>query len=415
MNADMVAKWERGTKTPSRRYRELLGWLYGMDQPLPAAGADASLPGRTAASYEQRALVETFEGILLVVDQLGAAALVLQPRIMTVWRDEIIRRRLFMKLAALGPTIALDASLTDRSAEKPSREAVARLDELAGRYHGLYHSISPSILIAPVVTHLETLKDLLSQNMPAVMRRQLLSNKAEVATLAGRISFFDLSDTTAGRGYFHLALECALGANDHCQAAAALGHMAFLPASERNQAAALDYLARAGEHLREWPNGPMSSWLAAVESEVQANLGSAGAADAAVERARMALDAKGLNESLRWFDYFDRVRLDGFAGYAALRSGKVDLARQSLQGALAGLPPEAVKQRAVYMCDLASVELRGGDLEHACAVAGNAVDQLRQAGYATASDRIKAFRTAVRPWQSSSAVRLFDEQLTSVA
>ena len=59
----------------------------------------------------------------------------------------------------------------------------------------------------------------------------------------------------------------------------------------------------------------------------------------------------------------------------------------------------------------ATVELRGGDLDHACRIAD---DQLRDAGYATGANRLHEFRAAVDPWKTAQAVRMLDEQLLTL-
>lgn len=416
VNADMVAKWERGEKTPSRRYRELLGSLFEPNWSHRHAGAAAMWPsqGPAAIELQQQTLVDSMDGVLSFLDELGSAAGVLQPRIINVWRDEVIRRRVLLKLAALAPAAALHSASVEQEPVRPSREVVDRLDDLAVRYRSLYHSIAPATLVTPVMAHLETLTDLLGQKMTPAMRRHLFANKADVATIAGRLAFFDLSNSLGGRSYFHLALESAISAGDHLRAAAALGHMAFVPASERNLDTALGYLSAAEGHLLKQPYGPLRSWLAAVEAEIQANAGSAAAAEDAVDRARTALGIGGFEEP-PWFDYYDSVRLAGFAGYVSLRAGRFDEARKSLDEALNRLPRHAVKQRAVYLCDYATVQLHDGELDDACEAAGTAIDQLNRAGYATGSERLTGFRAALAPWSNSPAVRLLDDQLAAVA
>jgi hypothetical protein len=69
--------------------------------------------------------------------------------------------------------------------------------------------------MTPVVAHLDILRDLLRQGGQASMRRRLLANRARVAVLAGRLTFFDCGDAMSGRGYFNMALEAARGADDH--------------------------------------------------------------------------------------------------------------------------------------------------------------------------------------------------------
>lgn len=104
-----------------------------------------------------------------------------------------------------------------------------------------------------------------------------------------------------------------------------------------------------------------------------------------------------------------------FAGYATLRAGQLDDARTALSDALRTLPRSAVKQRAVFLADLATVELHAGDLNHACRIAGDAAEQLHQAGYATGADRIREFRAAVDQWKTAQPVRLLDEQLAALS
>jgi ATP/maltotriose-dependent transcriptional regulator MalT len=268
--------------------------------------------------------------------------------------------------------------------------------------------------MTPVVAHLATLGDLLREDPAPTERGRLLVNRARVGTLAGRLSFFDLQDPMAARAYYSLALEAAREVGDHLQAAAALAHVAFIPAAEHGFTAALDYLHGASEQLRSAPCRPIASWLAAVESEMHTNAGNPTAALHAIDRARDALAAPGLTLELPWFDYYDATRLCGFAGYATLRAGRYDDARTELGTALSKLPRSAVKQRAVFLADLATVELHDGNLDHACKIASDAARQLHQAGYATGAGRLRDFRAALDPWKTATSVRALDEQLATL-
>jgi len=145
------------------------------------------------------------------------------------------------------------------------------------------------------------------------------------------------------------------------------------------------------------------------------NAGNPTAALTAVDRARDELAAPGLSRDLPWFDYYDATRLAGFAGYATLRAGRHAEARSELSAALGKLPRAAVKQRAVFLADLATVELHDGDLDHACTIAADAAAQLHQAGYATGAGRLRELRAALDPWQKSAPVRALDEQLATLA
>jgi tetratricopeptide (TPR) repeat protein len=248
----------------------------------------------------------------------------------------------------------------------------------------------------------------------AATRPGRIPNQARVATLAGRLAFFDLRDPLTARGHYTLALESAREAGDPLQAAGALAHMAFIPAADHGFSAALDYLRAAGDHAAKRPEGRVTSWLSAVESEIQANAGAHTPALEAIDRAREALAKPGLSADLPWFDYYDETRLSGFAGYALLRAGKHEQSRVALDESLSHLPRAAVKQRAVFLADVATVELSRGDLEQACRIAGDAAEELRQAGYAMGFSRLREFRSSVRPWAGSAHVRMLDEQLAAL-
>jgi transcriptional regulator with XRE-family HTH domain/tetratricopeptide (TPR) repeat protein len=415
INAQMVSKYERGEKCPNRMYQELFALLYGVSVDQLGLGITAKHP--PAHSPSDASLLATLGGAASVLDQLGEAGAILQPKMFETWKDELMQRRALLKVIGMTPAMTMSMAAEDSRrtrAGKPTPEIVRDLDHLADKYQQLYHSTAPAALMTPVLAHLDTIGELLRQGPAAVERRRLLVNRARVGTLAGRLAFFDLQDPMTARGYYNLSLEAAREAGDHLQAAAALGHVAFIPAAEHSYTAALDYMRGAAHHVSKQPHGPVASWLAAVESELHTNAGSPDAALGAVDRARQALDRPGLAGKLPWFDYYDAARLGGFAGYATLRAGQFDAARAALTEALAHLPRSAVKQRAVFLADLATVELNGGNLDEACRLAADAADQLAQAGYATGAGRLREFRTSVDRWKTSAAVRVLDEQLAAL-
>ncbi len=282
VNADMIAKWERGDKNPSARYRELLCLLYGATPEY--LGIARVTKNRTSPSPEpaspavtERSLVDALGGAAAILDQLGTAGGILAPRMFDAWKDDVMQRRAMLKLMGIMPAVTVLPSVAESARRsrsgKPTPDNVRDMEYLADRYQTLYHSTAPAALMTPVVAHLSTLGDLLRQDPGPAERRRLLANRARVGTLAGRLSFFDLQDSMAARAYYSLALEAAREADDHLQAAAALAHVAFIPAAEHGFSAALDYLHGASDHLRSQPCGPIASWLAAVESEMHTNAG----------------------------------------------------------------------------------------------------------------------------------------------
>jgi hypothetical protein len=158
----------------------------------------------------------------------------------------------------------------------------------------------------------------------------------------------------------------------------------------------------------------LRSWIAAVEAELLTPVNPA-ASLRALDHAQTLL-ADTAEGTPAWFDYYSTERLHGFRGYTLLKVGRVDEARQVLNAALGGLPPAAVKQRAVFLMDIASSHISGDapDVEHACQLAADGAASLAIAGYATAGDRLREFRAQVRPWDHTSAVRNLDERLAEL-
>jgi transcriptional regulator with XRE-family HTH domain len=414
VNADMVSKWERGQKRPSKFYRDLLCLLFQTPPDrlglAPVHRVEHSAGG-VAVDAE---LADSLMGGTSVLDALGAVGKILQPRMFDIWKEEAMKRRTALKLLGLAPAAVASTASLATAGGIPAGAAVPALEELAGKYQQLYHSTKPSHLMTPVLAHLETVADVLHGRVSPAERRQLFQNQSRIATLAGRIAFFDLHDPMGARGYYNLALEAAREAQDALLAAAALGHVAFIPAADHRYTAARDYLTGAAAQLHRRPHALMTSWLSAVEAEMAANAGDERASLTAIDAAQQALGRVGLEPAPIWFDYYDATRLDGFAGYANLRFRRFAEATRALDSAAAALPAGAVKQRAVILTDLATVHLHAGELDRACQIAAQATDLLGRADYATGTDRLREFRALLCPWNNHPAVQDFDERLALI-
>ncbi len=222
VNGDMVAKWERGEKGISARYRILLCHLFGVrpEQLLgtTATGATASQP-RPARDSES--LLGMLDNAAAMLDQLGAAGTALAPQMLTAWHEAANTRRTMLGL--------LDPAATDPAGH--ARMVTATIDDfehLATRYAELYETADPVALSHTATAHVHAATRALGHDDPPADRRRLLRNLAQVATLAGRLAYEDLGDALSGRAYYTLATDTAREADDHHAAATALGHLAEL-------------------------------------------------------------------------------------------------------------------------------------------------------------------------------------------
>ncbi len=141
VNADMVAKWERGVKGISPRYKVLLCQLFGVTAEQlgfgPAPSAAPSRPVRDAES-----LVSLLDDAASLLDQLGAAGTALAPQMLSAWKDTATSRQTMLGL--------LDPAATDPAGRARAATAtVTDLEQLAERYLTLHATADPAALLTP--------------------------------------------------------------------------------------------------------------------------------------------------------------------------------------------------------------------------------------------------------------------------
>lgn len=424
VNADMVSKWERGQKRPSRFYQRLLCALFEASPAELGLAPEAEVPMRPASLREglPQAGNEAVE-VLAELDELRAPVQLLQPKMLMLWRDELLNRRQVLKLLGVAPALTAAESLDTTLQLLPDagsppfrgQETLCELDQLIGHLEAVYHRSDPRRLLLPVRALAATAEDFLPEARGRTARRAVLDTLARAHLLAGRLTFFDLHDPMPARAHLDLAREASQEAGHDLLTAAVFGHLAFLPADKHNFSAAASYLAAARESLARRPLPAVASWLCAVEAELSTNAGTIGPAMRSLERAREQLDgaAAGANVPV-WFDFYDERRLCGFEGFTLRRAGSTSAARTKLQAALAPSERSIPKQRAVSSIDLAAVCVEDGDVDEGCRLATDAAVELHRAGYATALGRLTEFREAL-PDQQHPAARLLAESISELS
>jgi transcriptional regulator with XRE-family HTH domain len=407
VNADMVAKWERGAKGVSPRYRELLCHLFGVtpDQ-LGLKDATTAAGARGVPSAADESLVGMLDNAAQLLDQLGAAGTALAPHLLHAWKDTVTTRRVMFGL--------LDPAATDPIGHAHAATAsLADLEQLADRYQALYPSADPKALLTSVAAHVRMATGALHQDPAPAQRRRLLLNLAQVAILAGRLASEDLGNAMSGRTYYSLALDTAREADDDQLTALAHGYAAQLVAAEDLTTAALDHLTAATEHARSTP--VITSWLAATEATIHADRGDHQLSRDALDRAHTELDKPVERPAPECFDEYPAYYLAAATGHTLLRGDDHHGARDILATALDMLHATARRQRTLLLIDLATTELHTGNLPDACARATQAAGLLHQTPHATGTVRLRAFRAAAAQPMSSRALRVLDEQLRQLA
>ena len=100
---------------------------------------------------------------------------------------------------------------------------------------------------------------------------------------------------------------------------------------------------------------------------------------------------------------------------ATFTAGDHDAARAALTAALDQLPPIARRSRILTLVDLATAEVRAGNLADAGRHALTAADLLHCTTYATGTNRLRTFRAlAARPLDPHT-LRALDDHLVHLA
>ncbi|MGH3847673.1 MAG: helix-turn-helix domain-containing protein, partial [Pseudonocardiaceae bacterium] len=194
VNADMVAKWERGVKGISPRYRALLCQLFGVTaEQLGITPVVSAAPGRPVRGPES--LVSMLDDAASLLDQLGAAGTALAPQMLSAWKETLTSRRTMLGL--------LDPAATDPAGHARAATAtITDLEQLAQRYQALHATADPAALLTPVAAHMRMATAALGRDNTVSNRRRLLRNLTVVATLAGRLASEDLGDAASGRAHY---------------------------------------------------------------------------------------------------------------------------------------------------------------------------------------------------------------------
>jgi tetratricopeptide (TPR) repeat protein len=397
VNADMVGKWERGEKRPSKLYRRLLCLLYqATEEELGLRG-----PIRTGAA-----------GTSLLTD---------------------VNRRDFLRHSALAGAAALtfpdwlsrasDTEANDRLAwalERPSRvdlATVSDMEAITAAHRRSYRQLSVHALLPQTESQFQAVTELLQRQQPLKLRQRLIAVAGETAMLAGTLRFIDLYDFELGHSNLDLAMMAAQEAEARELGAFVLGCMGFHARYSGKPKEAVDLIEQARNAAARVASPLTRGWLAAVASEVHAVAGDAAASLGALEQASHALDQADEDDEASWIGVgtFNQAKLEAYHGVCYLQLGRPADAVPVLTKALDTLDPALKKHQTTALADLATGLIQLREVEEGCERASQSLTLATELRHAVSIDRVRKLEHRLRPWPRSPAVRRLREQLAAVA
>jgi hypothetical protein len=168
-----------------------------------------------------------------------------------------------------------------------------------------------------------------------------------------------------------------------------------------------------------WNNMMAKVWLAAIEAEVQANLGDISTCLKALDEAEQIEDRPHFMED-SYLVHFDRSLLGGYQGACFSRlyhpedtqsTIYLEKAQNALINALALLDPALIQRQPTFLTDLASTYVEQGEIEEACRRAIQAVTFATQIKLQKVIRRLLSLRRELEPWKDTRYVQALDSHL----
>jgi transcriptional regulator with XRE-family HTH domain len=396
VNADMVGKWERGEKRPSKLYRRLLGRLY------QATEEGLGLRAPIGAGVDGGSLTDVNRRDFLRHSALAGAAVLTFPE----W------------LSRAGATEASDRLAW--ALERPSQvdlAMVSDMETITAAHRRSYRQLSVHALLPQTESQFQAVTELLQRPQPLRLRQRLIAIAGETAVLAGTLRFIDLYEFELGRSNRELVMTAAREAEAGELGAFILGCMGFHARYSGNHKQAVDLIEQARK-VAETVASPLTrGWLAAVASEIHATAGDAKASLRALEWAGHALGEAHQDDEASWIGIgtFNHAKLEAYHGVCYLQLGRPADAVPALTRALDTLDPALKKHRCTALADLATGLIQLHEVEEGCERASQSLTLAAELRHGVSIDRIRKLRQHLRPWQRSPAVRQLTEQLAAVA
>lgn len=361
-----VSRWERGLQTPDRATQERLAAM------LEVRVEQLGFP------TEQPALAWDVQS-----EHTDALALVSQ-------EGPVHRRGFGLMLGALAGNALLEhflaepwklaRALSSRSVDKLSLESFEQT--ATGLEHQYWRGGLPiggqQAMLAPILTQLQAMRDLLGEPQTLAARRRLVATSAQLAGLAGWAAFDLHDDRRTADAYFQAAMRGAEEVGDQTLGLQVLGRrLRSLLNTSVGTVARLNAAKEVVAFVDALPrtvglaSARTQSYFASLAAEAHARLGDAVACEQALSRAQ---EQMGRAETGRPFEFFDSPRLAMNIGLCYVELADPRLARAALADALALQSDEAPINGVITGLYAALSYLHAGDIDAAVAAGQQFVD-----------------------------------------
>jgi tetratricopeptide (TPR) repeat protein len=264
-------------------------------------------------------------------------------------------------------------------------------------------------LFSYVKEHFQKVTALLEGSLLPIERMRLCCIASGATLLVGAL-LFDMKSYVHAREFFKNAILAAQEANHSTLQAIGWGWRSLTWTYDGDIRAAYSCIQAARHLASQNASTTVRAWLAAVEAEIQAELGNLDLCLKALDEATAIEEQQPLKED--WYlTYFDRCLLAGYKGVCFRRLHRPADAHRALKEALNLLDPATTLRQPMLLADLAGTYVQQGEIEEACRQAIQAVTMLAQNKSSTQTQRLLTVRQELEPWKDTQYVQGLDKHL----
>jgi hypothetical protein len=325
-----------------------------------------------------------------------------------------MERRHFMAMTGLTLTSVAHQWLLDPArvaasvlGKRVDHEVVDDLERVAEARRRLDDALGGGSLLPGVREDLRLVVTLLrNSSYTEDVGQRLYAVAAEFSRLAGWLAF-ETNQLALAQRYFLAALRAAHASGDRAVGANVLGYMSIQAAFSDNPKDAV-VLAESGLTAARELTPAVAASLHARLARGAAYVGDATTWQRAQDRAFHLIGRAVLENEPPWIYYFTVDHAHGIAGESLLALDRPKQAEDHLRSAVALLGPGFTRERAQWLCRLATARAGAGSIEHACATASEAAAIIRRLDSPRVQQLLIEFRRTAKPYATTAAVREFD-------
>lgn len=166
----------------------------------------------------------------------------------------------------------------------------------------------------------------------------------------------------------------------------------------------LTWAGKAGADLGTAASPAPQAAVTAASARALAWLGREKDTTAALLECERLLDVARPGDEPEWIGYFSHAYLCDEAAHCLHDLGRAPAARPPAESALDGVGASHVRRLAIDAALLASIHLRSGDLDQACAVGRQAVGYTARISFGRCRQRVMALLAGLSPYRRSPCV-----------